>query len=94
MKPTKSIIQTEKVCYLCGCSQEELLSEHHIIEGRGRRDLSEKFGLKIWICYKCHSSIHDNNKMELELKQKAQQTFEEKIGTREEWLQYFWKSYL
>lgn len=93
-KVTKSIIQDKKECFICGCSQEELLSEHHIIEGHGRRDLSEKFGLKIWICYHCHSLIHDDNENELELKQLAQRTFEEKIGSREEWIKYFWKSYL
>ena len=93
MKPTKSIIQTEKVCFLCGCCQEELLSEHHVYGG-GRRTISEKLGLKVWLCYICHRLIHDNNKQELELKRYAQRVFESKGNSRETFIKYIGKSYL
>lgn len=94
MKPTQSIIQTKKECFICGCQQEEILSEHHCIENSGRRDNAERLGLKVWLCYYCHQGVHDHNQHELELKQIAQMTFEKKLGTREEWLQLFWKNYL
>ena len=98
MKPTQSIIQTEKKCYICGCTREEILSEHHCISGRGRRDIAERLGLKVWICYYCHKALHDNDnndkEFDLQMKRKAQEVFEEKIGPRELWIEYFWKSYL
>lgn len=94
MKTTKSIIQTKKECFICGCQQEDILSEHHCIENAGRRKNAEKYGLKVWLCYYCHQRVHDDNQNELELKQAAQRAFEEQIGTREEWLQLFWKNYL
>lgn len=94
MKSTKSIIQTKKECFICGCQQEDILSEHHCIENAGRRKNAEKYGLKVWLCYYCHQRVHDDNQNELELKQAAQRAFEEQIGTREEWLQIFWKNYL
>lgn len=94
MKSTKSIIQTKKECFICGCQQEDILSEHHCIENTGRRKNAEKYGLKVWLCYYCHQRVHDDNQNELELKQAAQRAFEEQIGTREEWLQLFWKNYL
>ena len=98
MKETPSIIQHNKECYICGCTVEELLSPHHCISGRGRRDNAERLGLKIWLCYRCHKALHDKDNndadFDLQMKQLAQRTFEEKIGTREEWIKLFWKSYL
>lgn len=57
----KSILQDEdeKECFICGII-DDTLSEHHFIEGatNGNRTNSENYGLKAWICYKCHSDIH------------------------------------
>ena len=94
IKPTQSIIQTEKRCFICGCAHEDILSEHHIYANTGRRDISERLGLKVWLCYWCHQPIHDDNQNDLELKQLGQRVYEEKIGTREDFIRDFNKSYL
>ena len=48
----KSILQKDKECYLCrrfyNLRTVRGLEEHHILFGRGRRELSERYGLKPW----------------------------------------------
>ena len=77
----KSIIQTEKVCYLCGCCTPtgyyDGLEEHHIFFGRSNRKHSEKRGLKVWLCGEtCHRngkrSAHRNRETDLYLKRIGQ----------------------
>ena len=47
----KSILQKNKECYLCrrfyNLRTVRGLEEHHILYGRGRRELSERYGLKV-----------------------------------------------
>ena len=49
----KSILQNDKECYLCrrfyNLRTTRGLEEHHILFGRGRRELSERYGLKVWL---------------------------------------------
>ena len=49
----KSILQSERECYLCrkwyNLHTTRGLEEHHILFGRGRRELSERYGLKVWL---------------------------------------------
>lgn len=75
----KSIIQTEKQCFVCG--QEYGLHEHHIFEGTGRRKQSEKYGMKVWLCGRHHNlsneGIHFNKELDLRVKRIAQKKFEE-----------------
>lgn len=51
----KSILQKDKECYLCrrfyNLRTVRGLEEHHILFGRGRRELSEQYGLKVWLCH-------------------------------------------
>ena len=51
----KSILQSDKECYLCrkryNLRTTRGLEEHHILFGRGRRELSEQYGLKVWLCH-------------------------------------------
>lgn len=46
----KSILQSDKECYLCrkryNLRTTRSLEEHHILFGRGRRELSEQYGLR------------------------------------------------
>ena len=88
-----SIIQDEKKCYICGTEYGKI-DEHHLLSGNSNRKWSEKFGLKIYLCRKCHSDVHDRHLYELELKQLGQKYFEEKCGTREEFISIFGKSFL
>lgn len=72
---TKSVMITKKGnCFQCGnsCSTEK----HHIFEGSGRRHLSEKYGLWVYLCHNCHNEppegVHFNKKKDLALKAQAQ----------------------
>ena len=103
--PTESIMQTnQNYCYLCGKPNRRDrnlfngLEEHHCIEGNGRRELSERYGLKVYLCgITCHregpNSVHKNEAVAEKLKQEAQRKFEE-THSREEWIEAFTKSYV
>lgn len=91
----KSIIQDEKECLICGSRNVE---DHHIFFGVAKRKLSEKYGLKVWLCPSHHrgtTGVHgrDGRKLDLELKQLGQKAFEWE-HTREEFIKMFVKNYL
>lgn len=90
----KSIMQSDKVCYLCG--RRYGLEIHHVLGGTANRKLSEKYGLKVWLCHECHTgkngAQYDPWKNKL-LKMDAQTVFE-KTHTRSEWIKIFGKNYL
>lgn len=98
MKKTKSIVtDNNKVCFFCGRPAE---SEHHLLFGRGIRQLAEKDGLKVPACNDCHNMgktinrIHDNTMAEKLSKMLGQAIYEAKIGSREEFRARYGKSYL
>ena len=89
----KSIIQTEKECYICQSRQN--LESHHCIHGTANRKLSERFGLKLWLCKSHHMEVHDkSNELDTYLKQVAQRKFEEVHGSRDAFMQIFGKNYI
>lgn len=99
----KSIIQTEKVCFLCGCSIPsgfyDGLEVHHIFFGTSNRKKSEKRGLKVWLCGEtCHrngkKAVHKNRETDLYLKRIAQEAYEATYGDRPAFIREFGKSYL
>lgn len=55
-----SILQTKRECYLCrrfyNLHTVRGLEEHHIMYGRGRRELSELYGLKVYLCHRHHNA--------------------------------------
>ena len=74
----KSIIQDDKQCFVCG--QYHWLENHHIFFGTANRKLSEKYGLKVWLCREHHrgdTGVHKNAELSDNLKEIAQKTFEE-----------------
>jgi Zn-finger protein len=90
----KSIIQDEKQCYFCG--RVTGLETHHVFGGVANRPISEKYGLKIWLCHECHTGNEgaQYDKMKnLQLKQDAQYAFERE-HTRAEWMKLIGKNYL
>lgn len=97
---TKSIVQLDKECYFkdkiphaCDCGIEE----HHCFEGNPNRKHSEEDGLKIYSCPCMHRGrygIHQNREVELLVKKHAQMVYESEIGTREEFIIRYGKSYL
>lgn len=66
--------------------------------GTANRKLSEKRGLKVWLCGNHHrngpSAVHRNRQFDLQLKEMAQTYYEQNIGTREQFIVEFGKSYL
>ena len=90
----KSILQSDKSCYLCGSVHG--IEEHHIFAGMANRPISEKYGLKVWLCHNHHTGAHgaqyDRDLNQL-LKQEAQKAFEIH-HSREEWMELIRKNFL
>lgn len=89
----KSILQSSKVCFVCG---SPYVQEHHVFFGTGHRRLSEKYGLKVYLCQKHHTGeegVHFDPKLDKALKQYAQKKFEES-HSRKEFMKIFKRSYL
>ena len=88
-EPKKSIIKIQLKCYFCDMPAKAI---HHIFEGRGKRQISEREGLTIPICTKCHFLIHNNHLKEKELKQTAQKAWlDANDNNRSKWYQMFYK---
>ena len=92
---SKSVLQDEKVCWVCGTTLN--LHDHHIIYG-SRRKQSEIYGLKVWLFARHHNmsneGVHNDKELDLKLKRMAQEYYEEHYGTRENWINIFGKNYL
>lgn len=90
----KSILQKNKECYLCGTTLN--LELHHVMN-KFNKDKSNKYGLTVWLCPNHHRggfSPHHNRRIDLNLKEIAQEKWESQFGTREEFLKEFGRSYL
>ena len=48
---SKSILQNEKECYICGLYYP--VEEHHVYFGANRK-ISEQNGFKVWLCAEHH----------------------------------------
>jgi hypothetical protein len=93
---SKSIIQDKKECYICNSTYN--IEEHHIFFGTANRKVSEKFGLKVFLCTEHHRGtygVHGKNGklLDKQLKKMAQRKFEETY-TRNEFIRNFGKNYL
>ena len=91
----KSVLQSKKQCFVCATTSN--LHEHHCWYGTANRKMSEKYGLKIFLCQEHHtgsSGIHFNRALDEGVKMLAQSKFEELYGSREEFRRLFGKSVL
>lgn len=92
-----SIIQRSKEdgCFLC---RGEATDEHHCIAGCNRGK-SEEWGLKVFLCRRCHSGIHNAKEgtayydARAWLERVAQEEFEKRYS-HEKFMQEFQKNYL
>lgn len=97
-KAMKSIIMNEKdrKCYLCG-AVGGVLEWHHIFGGNPNRKKSEKYGLKVRLCPRCHrdnkAGVHSNAEAADYLHRIGQKAFE-RTHTRKEFCEIFGKNYL
>lgn len=84
----KSIMQDKQAhtCYLCMMLHsdftEKQTQEHHVIFGTANRKLSEKYGLKVYLCLEHHETgreaVHRNAETALLVKKAAQRAFEKR----------------
>lgn len=92
----KSILQTNKECYVCGTTYN--LHDHHIFFGTSNRKHSERYGLKVWLCAYHHNmsneGVHFNKPLDMKLKTMAQEYYETHINTREKFMEEFGRNYL
>ena len=92
----KSILQSEKKCYITGSTYN--LHRHHIFAG-GRRQISEREGLWVYLIGQLHNQSHEGvhgkngHALDLKLKQDCQRKYEE-THSREEWMLLLGKNYL
>lgn len=99
----KSIMHEKKdgTCYLCMLLNQDYdrrtTQEHHVIFGTANRRLSEKYGLKVYLCMEHHEtgkmSVHRNHEVARILQKRAQETFE-KTHSHAEWMSIFQRNYI
>lgn len=94
----KSIIQSKKECF--ECMSYSNLEEHHAFFGTANRKLSEKDGLKVWLCQEHHrgtTGVHgkDGHRLDTYIKSIAQMAYMRKYNkTKEEFIKRYGKNYL
>lgn len=75
----------DRTCYLCMKLHQDYmervgLQEHHVVFGTANRKLSEKYGLKIYLCDEHHEhsdeAIHNNADIRQQICEDAQRIFE------------------
>jgi hypothetical protein len=88
-------MQTEQESYLSG--RTDSLEEHHIFYGQGRRKLSERYGLKVWLTHDEHNEpphgVHFNQAARRRLERAGQEAFERKYPDLN-FMRIFGKNYL
>jgi len=87
-------MQTEHECYICG--RKFGLEEHHVFAGQANRRISERLGLKVYLCHEHHTGDQGaqyDAKLNRLLKQDAQVAFE-KTHSRHKWMELIGKNYL
>ena len=91
----ESVIQSEKECFICKTTRN--LHCHHLYGGNPNRRISEKYGMKIFLCQEHHTGkngVHFNRELDLKIKRIGQEVYENKFGSREDFMRLFGRSYL
>lgn len=82
----------EHICFRCKTYVEHP-DKHHCLNGP-YRDKCEADQLFVFMHHQCHMLTHNRNAELRKLKAKAQEVFEKEIGSREEFIERYGKSYL
>ena len=94
---TKSIINNNKVCYICGTIYN--LHLHHIIFGQNRKK-ADQDGLVVYLCREHHegtNGVHGKNGhlLDIKLKQIAERHWlKHNNSTKEDFIKRYGKNYL
>lgn len=87
----KSILTDDfEHCYICGSQAQQW---HHIFNKYDKKR-SEKFGLLIPLCARCHMKIHDSDEATNKIIKRTAQMKFELIHSKEEWMKEFGKNYI
>lgn len=90
-----SIIQDAKESFISG--RTDNIEEHHIFYGAGRRELSEKYGLKVYLAHDEHNEppdgVHHNKARRRELERIGQMAFMERYPELD-FVKIFGRNYL
>ncbi len=90
----KSILHNKKdrTCFLCMLLHDDdsiknNLHEHHVFSGWANRKLSERHGLKVYLCVQHHEigreAVHQNAEINKMLQAYAQRAFERKFPEKD-----------
>ncbi len=101
---SRSIMHNKEdgTCYLCMMLNDDYstwtyLEEHHVFGGWANRRLSEKFGLKVYLCLEHHqtgkNAVHMDKTVRMKLQQRAQKAFMEKYPDKN-FMSIFGKNYI
>lgn len=74
----KSIIQNEDECFICRLiykTDTPATETHHVIYGRGLRELSDADGLTVRLCQFHHDRLHKKHEFDMALKIIAQRKY-------------------
>ena len=99
-----SIMQRKEdgYCYLCALLEDNwrpcgYREEHHVFFSAHQRQLSEEYGLKVYLCRRHHregpEAVHQNQQNRRILEAQGQQAFEAKFGHKK-FMEIFKKNYL
>lgn len=77
-------------CIICGVTKNHL---HEIFFGSNRQK-SMQYNFVIPLCHECHAEMHKNKEWQEYWHVKGQEYWEKNIGTREEFIRVFGRSYL
>lgn len=84
-------------CYICGIMDSDYVKmhRHHVYQGRGRRQISDRYGAVVDLCERCHSKVHHNADYADYLHRKMQKKLMQENGwTVERFIEIFGKNYL
>ena len=85
--------QDQRRCFICG--KYTATDTHHVFQGSNRA-ASDRYGLTVRLCRKCHAYIHEHTQSEtaVKLKDHAQREAMERYGwSLDEWRERFGKDY-
>lgn len=93
----KSILQREAVCFVTG--RRDNLHCHHVFFGSGKRKLSEKYGLKVYLVGELHNlskeGVHFVREFDTALKCFAQKKAMQYYGwSTEDFIKIFGENYI
>lgn len=89
----KSIISNQKKCFLCPSTVD--LEKHHCIFGTANRKKAEQDGLWVYLCPTCHHAVHNHDIRDKAVLQKmAQEHWQARFGSKEDFIRRYGRSYL